>query len=117
MIKDIKRGELYLANLSPAKGSEQDGIRPILVIQNNKGNAFSPCIIAAVTARAKDNQPTYVEIGTEYGLSRTSYVMLEQIRTIDKSRLLEYIGTLDDEKMQEVNTVLAFSLGLDEKEE
>ena len=108
----IKRGDIYIADLSPARGSEQDGVRPVLVIQNNKGNIHSPCVIAAITSREKPNQPTYVSISTECGLKRDSFVMLDQVRTIDKSRLHEYIGHLDDEKMNEINNALSISYGL-----
>ena len=110
--EDIKRGDIYFADLSPAIGSEQDGIRPVLIIQNNKGNKYSPCVVSAITSKEKTYQPTHVQIGVEYGLSRESYVMLEQIRTVDKIRLKEYIGTLDDAKMQEINRTLAISFGL-----
>jgi mRNA interferase MazF len=108
----IKRGEIYYANLSPARGSEQDGIRPVLIIQNNKGNRYSPCVIAAITSIEQPNHPTHVEIGTECGLNKTSYVMLDQIRTIDKSRLIDYIGQVDDQTIKEVNEALSISFGL-----
>ena len=108
----IKRGEIYLANLSPARGSEQDGIRPVLIIQNNKGNRYSPCVITAITSIEQPNHPTHVAIGTECGLVKISYVMTEQIRTIDKSRLIGYIGQIDEQSMREVNEALSVSFGL-----
>ena len=113
---NIKRGEIYYTDLSPVVGSEQDGIRPVLIIQNNKGNRFSPCTIAAaITSNEKPYHPTHVQIGIECGLKTESYIMLDQVRTIDKIRLLECIGQLDKEKMKEVNRVLAFSFGFDEE--
>jgi len=108
----IKRGEIYLANLSPARGSEQDGIRPVLIIQNNKGNRYSPCVITAITSIEQPNHPTHVEIGIECGLVKASYVMTEQIRTIDKNRLIGYIGQVDEQSMREVNKALIISFGL-----
>lgn len=110
---NIKRGDIYYADLSPVVGCEQDGVRPVLILQNNRANKYSPTVIAAaITSREKPNQSTHVHIGTEYGLDRNSYVMLEQIRTIDKIRLREFVGQLDDDKMQEINQTLYISFDL-----
>jgi len=111
----VKRGEVYFADLSPVVGSEQGGIRPVLVIQNNIGNRFSPTVIvAAITAQIqKAKLPTHVEIEAEkYGLERDSVILLEQIRTIDKQRLTDKITQLDDELMEKINQALEISLGL-----
>ena len=112
---NIKRGEIYYADLSPVVGSEQGGVRPVLVVQNDVGNKFSPTIIvAAITSRSKANLPTHVEIlAEENGLSKNSVVLLEQLRTIDKSRLKERIGTIDKTRIPEVNEALSISLGID----
>ncbi|PWI56958.1 type II toxin-antitoxin system PemK/MazF family toxin [Sulfoacidibacillus thermotolerans] len=112
---NVKRGDVYYADLSPVVGSEQGGFRPVLIIQNNIGNRFSPTvIIAAITAQIqKAKLPTHVEIeASTYGLERDSVVLLEQIRTIDKQRLTEKITHLDDELMQRVNEGIQISLGL-----
>ena len=92
----IKRGDIYYADLSPVVGSEQSGIRPILVIQNNIGNKFSPTIIGVpITSKVKVNMPTHIEIeGLKYGLEKDSIILAEQIRTLDKKRLKEKIITL-----------------------
>ena len=111
----VKKGDLYFADLSPVVGSEQGGIRPVLVVQNDIGNRYSPTIIvAAVTSQKNKAQlPTHVEIeAADNGLSRNSVVLLEQLRTIDKSRLKERIGTLDQEVMPDVNEALSVSLGI-----
>lgn len=113
--RQIHRGDIYCADLSPVVGSEQGGNRPVLVIQNNTGNHFSPTVIAAaITGHAKrDRQPTHVRINhSTCGLFQNSTVLLEQIRTLDKSRLSEYMGRVDDEKMREVDTALGVSVGL-----
>ncbi|MEG1710972.1 MAG: type II toxin-antitoxin system PemK/MazF family toxin [Clostridia bacterium] len=110
----IRRGELYYADLSPVVGSEQGGIRPVLVLQNDVGNKFSPTIIAAATTSKTDKAklPTHIEINcNDYCLPKDSIVLLEQIRTIDKSRLKEKIGELPQEIMSKVNTALLLSLG------
>lgn len=110
----VKRGELYYADLSPVVGSEQGGIRPVLVVQNDVGNKHSPTIIAAaVTSQInKAKLPTHIEISAdEFGLSKDSVVLLEQIRTIDKKRLKDKIGELDDDLMSKVNKALLVSLG------
>jgi mRNA interferase MazF len=110
----IKRGELYYADLSPVIGSEQGGIRPVLILQNDVGNKYSPTIIAAaVTSQInKAKLPTHIEISAkEYGLPKDSVILLEQIRTIDKRRLQEKIGVLDSHIMNQVNEALLISLG------
>jgi mRNA interferase MazF len=111
----IKRGDIFYADLSPVVGSEQGGVRPVLVVQNDIGNRFSPTIIvAAITSQInKAKLPTHVEISAkEYGLQKDSVILLEQLRTIDKKRLKEKIGHLDDELMEQVNEALYISLGL-----
>lgn len=111
----VKRGDIYYADLSPVVGSEQGGIRPVLIIQNDVGNKYSPTVIAAaITSRInKAKMPTHIELSAlEYGLNKDSVVLLEQIRTIDKKRLREKIGRLDDELMQKVNDALSISFGL-----
>ena len=110
----IKRGELYYADLSPVIGSEQGGVRPVLVVQNDIGNKYSPTVIAAaVTSKInKAKLPTHIELNAvEYGLVKDSVVLLEQIRTIDKRRLKERIGELPDSTMNMVNDALLISLG------
>lgn len=110
---DIKRGELYYADLSPVIGSEQGGIRPVLVVQNDVGNKYSPTVIvAAITSQInKAKIPTHIELGTSHGLTKDSVLLLEQIRTLDKRRLKERIGVLDDNCMKSVNEALLISLG------
>ena len=110
---DIKRGELYYADLSPVVGSEQGGIRPVLVVQNDVGNKYSPTVIvAAITSQInKAKIPTHIELGVAYGLNKDSVLLLEQIRTLDKRRLKEKIGSLDDKCMKNVNQALLISLG------
>ena len=111
----VKRGDIYYADLSPVIGSEQGGIRPVLIIQNDVGNKYSPTVIAAaITSRInKAKMPTHIELSAaEYGLNKDSVVLLEQIRTIDKKRLREKIGRLDGELMGDVNEALAISFGL-----
>jgi len=109
----IKRGELYYADLSPVVGSEQGGIRPVLIVQNDVGNKFSPTIIAAaVTSQlSKARLPTHIELGTACGLSKDSVILTEQLRTLDKARLKERIGELDPKSMEKVNSALLVSLG------
>ena len=112
---NVKRGDVYFADLSPVVGSEQGGVRPVLVIQNDIGNRFSPTvIIAAITAQIqKAKLPTHVEIDAKrYGFERDSVILLEQIRTIDKQRLTDKITHLDDEMMEKVNEALQISIGL-----
>ena len=113
----IKKGDLYFADLSPVVGSEQGGIRPVLVVQNDVGNKYSPTIIvAAVTSQMnKAKLPTHVAIdASNNGLSKNSVVLMEQLRTIDKKRLKERIGTLDSELIPDVNHALGVSLGITE---
>ncbi|OEH93067.1 type II toxin-antitoxin system PemK/MazF family toxin [Bacillus solimangrovi] len=111
----VKRGDVYFADLSPVVGSEQGGVRPVLIIQNDIGNRFSPTVIvAAITAQIqKAKLPTHVEIDAKrYGFERDSVILLEQIRTIDKQRLTDKITHLDDEMMRKVNDALQISIGL-----
>ncbi|MGJ3205809.1 type II toxin-antitoxin system endoribonuclease NdoA [Geobacillus sp. FJAT-46040] len=111
----VKRGDVYFADLSPVVGSEQGGVRPVLVIQNDIGNRFSPTVIvAAITAQIqKAKLPTHVEIDAKRcGFERDSVILLEQIRTIDKQRLTDKITHLDDEMMDKVDEALQISLGL-----
>ena len=113
----IKRGDMFYADLSPVVGSEQGGIRPVLIIQNDTGNKYSPTVIAAaITSQTgKSKLPTHIEIGSkENGLKSDSVVLAEQIRTIDKSRLKEKIGHIDDRLvMNKVNNAIGISFGLD----
>ncbi len=111
----IKRGDIYYADLSPVVGSEQGGVRPVLIIQNDVGNKYSPTVIAAaITSQInKAKMPTHIELAaSEYGLHKDSVVLLEQIRTIDKRRLREKIGHLDAKLMKSVNQALSVSFGL-----
>ena len=111
----IKRGDIFYADLSPVIGSEQGGIRPVLIVQNDIGNKYSPTVIAsAITSQInKAKLPTHIELSAkEYGLPKDSVILLEQIRTIDKRRLREKIGHLDDELMERVNDALSISFGL-----
>ena len=113
----VKRGDMFYADLSPVVGSEQGGIRPVLIIQNDTGNKYSPTVIAAaITSQTSKNKlPTHIEIDSKtYGLKSDSVVLAEQIRTIDKSRLKEKIGHIDDEKViSELNNALGVSFGLE----
>ena len=112
----IKRGDMFYADLSPVVGSEQGGIRPVLIIQNDTGNKYSPTVIAAaITSKmGKTHLPTHIDIqATEVGLAKDSVILLEQIRTIDKQRLKEKMGHLDDNTMNEVlNTVEVLSYAI-----
>ena len=110
----IQKGDIFYANLGETVGSEQSGIRPVLVIQNNVGNKYSPTlIITPLTSKAKKlAQPTHVVIGKRFGLTEYSYALLEQIRTIDRARLLEYIGHADERVMWRVDDALRVSLNL-----
>lgn len=113
----IKRGEIYYADLSPVVGSEQGGIRPILIVQNDTGNKYSPTVIAAaITSKmTKAKLPTHIELSAnEFGLVKDSVILLEQIRTLDKRRLKERIGELSPITMNKVNTALLISLGFNE---
>jgi mRNA interferase MazF len=114
----VKRGDIYYADLSPVVGSEQGGVRPVLIVQNNVGNKFSPTVIAAaITSQInKAKMPTHIEIGAaDYGLSKDSVILLEQVRTIDKKRLKERIGHLNENLMNRVNEAIEISLGLEEE--
>lgn len=111
----IKRGDIYYADLSPVIGSEQGGIRPVLIIQNDIGNQYSPTtIVLAITGQiSKAKLPTHVELSCEAcGLEKDSLILAEQIRTIDKRRLKERVSTLDEALMQRVDQALEISLGL-----
>ena len=112
---NIKRGDIYYADLSPVVGSEQGGVRPVLIVQNDIGNKYSPTVIAAaITSKInKAKMPTHIEIDAQqYGLSRDSVILLEQVRTIDKKRLREKIGRLDELQMIKVNDAIQISFGL-----
>ncbi len=111
----VKRGDLFYADLSPVVGSEQGGTRPVIIVQNDIGNKYSPTVIcAALTSQInKAKLPTHLEVSAErYGLQKDSVILLEQIRTIDKRRLREKISHADDELMERVDKALAISLGI-----
>ncbi len=111
----VKRGDIYYADLSPVVGSEQGGMRPVLIIQNDVGNRYSPTVIAAaITSRmGKTRLPTHIDVyADKVGLSKDSVILLEQVRTLDKRRLGEKMGHLDDEMMVAVNNAIAVSFGL-----
>ena len=111
----IRRGELYYADLSPVVGSEQGGIRPVLIVQNDVGNRFSPTVIAAAitSQKYKTNLPTHIRVNADgCGLAKDSIVLLEQVRTLDKSRLRERMGRLDEPAMHQVDNAIAVSFGL-----
>ena len=113
---NIKRGEIYYADLSPVVGSEQGGIRPVLIIQNDVGNKYSPTVIAAAitSQRDKTKLPTHITVdAVGCGLAKDSIVLLEQVRTIDKKRLKEKMGCLDGNAMHRVDKALSVSFGLD----
>ncbi|WP_312355418.1 type II toxin-antitoxin system PemK/MazF family toxin [Aminipila sp.] len=111
--RTIRRGDIFYADLSPVVGCEQGGIRPVLIIQNDIGNRYSPTVItAAITSQPKKELPTHVEIGGIEALQKNSVVLLEQIRTIDRNRLLEYIGSVSRLRMLSVDRALAVSIGL-----
>ena len=113
--REVKRGEVFYADLSPVVGSEQGGIRPVLIVQNDVGNRFSPTVIAAAITSQKDKArlPTHIQLNSlGSGLARDSIVLLEQIRTIDKRRLKEHMGRLDDTSMTRVDEALQISFGL-----
>ena len=115
MINGVKRGDIYYADLSPVVGSEQGGMRPVLIVQNDGGNKHSPTDIAtAITSQInKATLPTHIELGARtYGLSKDSVILLEQIRTIDKKRLKDRMGKLDDKLMNQVDNAIAVSFGL-----
>ena len=115
MQNPVKRGDIYYADLSPVVGSEQGDMRPVLIVQNDTGNRHSPTVIAAaITSQTgKARLPTHIELSARsYGLSRDSVILLEQIRTLDKSRLRERMGQLDAPTMDRVNNAIAVSFGL-----
>lgn len=115
MNSQIRRGDIYYADLSPVVGSEQGGLRPVLIIQNDVGNKYSPTVIAAaITSRmSKTRLPTHIDIyASRAGLARDSVILLEQIRTLDKRRLRERMGHLDEEMMDRVNNAIAVSFGI-----
>ena len=112
---NVRRGDIFYADLSPVVGSEQGGIRPVLIVQNDVGNRFSPTVIAAAITSQKDKArlPTHIQLKSlGSGLARDSIVLLEQIRTIDKRRLKEHMGRLDDTSMTRVDEALQISFGL-----
>ncbi len=114
-ILTVKRGDIYYADLSPVVGSEQGGLRPVLIIQNDIGNKYSPTVIAAaITSKlGKSKMPTHIDVyADKFGLAKDSVILLEQIRTIDKKRLKEKMGHLDVNVMQQVNDALSVSFGL-----
>jgi mRNA interferase MazF len=112
---NVKRGDIFYADLSPVVGSEQGGLRPVLIVQNDIGNKYSPTVIAAAITSKLDKAklPTHIDVyAEEFGLSKNSVVLLEQIRTLDKRRLREKMGHLDDVLMQRVNDAITVSFGL-----
>lgn len=116
MDTNVKRGDIFYADLSPVVGSEQGGTRPVLIVQNDTGNRHSPTVIAAaITSQmGKARLPTHISLaGHNVGLTKDSVVLLEQIRTIDKKRLREHMGRVDDELMGKVDNAIAVSFGLD----
>ena len=112
---NIKRGDIYYADLSPVVGSEQGGVRPVLIVQNNVGNRFSPTVIAAAitSQQSKAKLPTHIPLyAHSSGLAKDSVVLLEQVRTIDKRRLREKMGTVDETSMNQINNAISISFGL-----
>ena len=117
-MNNVKRGDIYYADLSPVVGSEQGGLRPVLIIQNDVGNRYSPTVIAAAITSKMDKTklPTHIDVFAEkVGLAKNSVILLEQVRTLDKRRLKEKMGHLDDEVMSAVNSAIAVSFGLSEQ--
>lgn len=113
---NVRRGDIYYADLSPVVGSEQGGMRPVLIVQNDVGNRYSPTVIAAaITSKtSKSKLPTHIEVyADKYGLAKDSVILLEQIRTIDKTRLKEKMGHLDEHVMNRVNDAITVSFGLE----
>ena len=113
---NVRRGDIYYADLSPVIGSEQGGMRPVLVVQNDVGTKYSPTVIvSAITSRtSKSKLPTHIDVyADKYGLAKDSVILLEQIRTIDKTRLKEKMGHLDDNVMTRVNDAITVSFGLE----
>lgn len=113
-MKEIKRGQIYYADLSPVVGSEQGGHRPVLIIQNDIGNRYAPTVIAAIitTRKTKANLPTHIWLNAECGLPRESMVECEQVRTLDKRRLKEFMGQVSEEVMKEIDKGLKISFAL-----
>ena len=114
----VKRGEIYYADLSPVVGSEQGGVRPVLIIQNDVGNRYSPTVIAAAITSQRDKAklPTHIELPAgDCGLLKDSTVLLEQVRTIDKRRLREKMGEINSETMHSINSALSISFGLSDR--
>lgn len=112
----VRRGDIFYADLSPVVGSEQGGIRPVVIVQNDVGNKHSPTVIAAaITSRVdKTKLPTHIEVMADrFGLAKNSVILLEQVRTIDKKRLKEKMGHLEDETMEKVNSAISVSFGLE----
>lgn len=117
-MNDIRRGDIFYADLSPVVGSEQGGLRPVLIIQNDVGNRYSPTVIAAaITSRmGKARLPTHIDIHADRaGISKDSVILLEQIRTLDKKRLKERMGHLDGGVMARVNDAIAVSFGISDR--
>ncbi len=115
-MNNVKRGEVFYADLSPVVGSEQGGVRPVLIVQNDVGNKHSPTVIAAaITSKQDKNElPTHIRLGAQScGLQRDSVVLLEQVRTLDKGRLRERMGAVDEHEMKRINRALSISFGLD----
>ena len=111
----VHRGDIYYADLSPVVGSEQGGVRPVLIVQNDVGNKFSPTVIAAAITSQKDkgNLPTHIAVNAQgSGLIKDSIILLEQVRTLDKHRLREKMGRLDPDSMGRVDQALSISFGL-----
>ncbi len=111
--RQILRGDIYYADLHPVLGSEQDGIRPVLIVQNNTGNRYSPTVIAAAitSSQKKKRLPTHIPVGNVPGVSPNSIILLEQIRTLDKRRLLDYIGMVQPDTMKAVDRAISISVG------
>lgn len=112
---NVRRGDIFYADLSPVVGSEQGGVRPVLIVQNDVGNKYSPTVIAAAitSQQQKARIPTHIAIGAEStGLSKDSVVLLEQVRTIDKRRLKEKMGSVDEASMSKVNEAISISFGI-----
>ena len=112
----VRRGDIFYADLSPVVGSEQGGVRPVVIVQNDVGNRHSPTVIAAaITSRTeKTKLPTHIDVTADrFGLSKDSVILLEQVRTIDKKRLKEKMGHLEDETMEKVNSAISVSFGLE----
>lgn len=113
----VKRGDIFYADLSPVVGSEQGGVRPVVIVQNDVGNRHSPTVIAAaITSRTeKTKLPTHIDVTADrFGLAKDSVILLEQVRTIDKKRLKEKMGHLEDETMEKVNSAISVSFGLEQ---